>query len=119
MTSVRVCKLLLKLSDWSGWRMVTFNTFKMLLQVQVYVDSLVKTAYDNWDKVVEYDGKTFLPGNGLDRQQPQFALPVTAPSEQQLNSGLPVGGKCYCCAKSCLMDRKHHPAFLFIFSYLR
>ncbi|KAK4257668.1 hypothetical protein QN277_007229 [Acacia crassicarpa] len=59
---------------------------------KVYVDSLVKKAYDSWDQVVEYDGKTFLPGNGLDHQQPQSALPVTTPSELQLNSGLPLGG---------------------------
>ncbi|KAI9117363.1 hypothetical protein K1719_011529 [Acacia pycnantha] len=59
---------------------------------KLYVDSFVKKAYDNWDQVVEYDGKTLLPGNGLDHQQPQSALPVSAPSEQQLNSGLLVGG---------------------------
>ncbi|KAI9117582.1 hypothetical protein K1719_011748 [Acacia pycnantha] len=59
---------------------------------KVYVDALVKKAYDNWDQVVEYDGKTFLPGNGLDHQQPESALPVTAPSVLQLNSGLPIGG---------------------------
>ncbi|XP_054821973.1 calmodulin-binding protein 60 B isoform X1 [Prosopis cineraria] len=59
---------------------------------KVYVDSLVKKAYDNWDQVVEYDGKSFLTGNGLDHQLPQSDHPVTVPSEQQMNSGLPVGG---------------------------
>lgn len=32
------------------------------LQVQVYVDSLVKKAHDNWDQVVEYDGKSIVDG---------------------------------------------------------
>ncbi|XP_028773719.1 calmodulin-binding protein 60 B [Neltuma alba] len=59
---------------------------------KVYVDCLVKKAYESWDQVVEYDGKSFLPSNDLDHQQPQSALPVTVPSEQQFNSGLPVGG---------------------------
>lgn len=90
-------------------------TFKMYLQVQVYVDSLVKKAYDNWDQVVEYDGKSFLPDNGLDNQQQQSALPVTGPPEQQLNSGLQIGGKCCCSAKSCLMDCEHCPHLFFYF----
>lgn len=84
----------------------------MHLQVQVYVDSLVKKAYDNWDQVVEYDGKSLLSGMesrrpgtsgnelhiesidyGLDHQLPLPVLPGSVPSEQQINSGLPAEGK--------------------------
>ncbi|KAI4344387.1 hypothetical protein L6164_011621 [Bauhinia variegata] len=75
---------------------------------KVYVDSLVKKAYDNWDQVIEYDGKSLLGdklnsrsgvsgselhfesvdyGNALNHQLPLPALP-----EQQMNSELPVGG---------------------------
>ena len=88
----------------------------MPLQVQVYVDSLVKKAYDNWDQVVEYDGKTLVSAkqnnrpdasedelhmesidytSGLDHQLQLPVLPVSVPSEQQMNSGMPVGGKHY------------------------
>lgn len=74
------------------------------MQVQVYVDSLVKKAYDNWDQVVEYDGKSLLGASDLDQQLPQPALSVTVPTEQQMNSGLPVGGKYCYYAKSCGMD---------------
>ncbi|KAJ1433506.1 hypothetical protein SESBI_06042 [Sesbania bispinosa] len=80
---------------------------------KVYVDSLVKKAYDNWEQVVEYDGKSLvnvnqnnssveseneLPvesidyGSGLDHQLQLPTLPVSVPSEQQINSGMPVGG---------------------------
>lgn len=89
----------------------------MVLQVQVYVDSLVKKAYDNWDQVVEYDGKSLVSAkqndrsvasenelhidsidytSGLDHQLQLPGLPVSVPSEQQMNSGMSVGGKCYC-----------------------
>lgn len=85
----------------------------MLLQIQVYVDSLVKKAYDNWDQVVEYDGKSLVNaeqnnssvesenelhlesidyGSGLDHQL-QLPVPMPVPSEQQMNSGMAVGGK--------------------------
>lgn len=30
------------------------------LILQVYVDTLVKKAYDNWNQVIEYDGKSLL-----------------------------------------------------------
>lgn len=80
---------------------------------KVYVDSLVKKAYENWDQVVEYDGKSLVNadqnnrsiasedelrvepidyGSSLDHQLQMPALPVSVPSEQQMNSGLPVGG---------------------------
>ncbi|GKV00494.1 hypothetical protein SLEP1_g13170 [Rubroshorea leprosula] len=78
---------------------------------KLYVDTLVKKAYDNWDQVIEYDGKSLvsfkqnrrssarneLPmgtlelSNVLDHQLQLPRLPVSAPNEQ-LHSSLPVGG---------------------------
>ncbi|XP_018630109.1 calmodulin-binding protein 60 B [Nicotiana tomentosiformis] len=70
---------------------------------KVYVDSLVKKAYDNWNQVVEYDGKSFLNikqnqkasssrnelavgpvdyPNNVVNQLPQSRLPVSVQSEQ-------------------------------------
>ncbi|KAL4346103.1 hypothetical protein HN51_064258 [Arachis hypogaea] len=80
---------------------------------KVYVDSLVKKAYENWEQVVEYDGKTLVgaaqndrpdtPENelpmesinyttGLDHQLQSQSLPVSVPSQHQMNSGMLVGG---------------------------
>lgn len=91
----------------------------MLLHVQVYVDTLVKKAYDNWDQVVEYDGKSLLstkqnksPGASgnelhiesidysLDHQLP-LLLPGSVPSEQQINPGITAEGK-----NGCLLKKK-------------
>ncbi|XVE98741.1 hypothetical protein REPUB_Repub03eG0134000 [Reevesia pubescens] len=79
---------------------------------KVYVDTLVKKAYDNWNQVIEYDGKSLLNfkknrrssarnelqmgaidyPNALDHQLqlPQLPVPV---STEQVHSGLQVGGK--------------------------
>ncbi|XP_030955090.1 calmodulin-binding protein 60 B [Quercus lobata] len=79
---------------------------------KVYLDTLVKKAYDHWDQVVEYDGKSLMSfkenkksgtlrndqnmgivdySNALNHQLPLPRLPV--PLEQPpLDSGLPVGG---------------------------
>lgn len=35
--------------------------------MKVYVDGLVKKAYENWDLVIEYDGKSLIDM----KQQPQ------------------------------------------------
>ncbi|KAI5414927.1 calmodulin-binding protein 60 B [Lathyrus oleraceus] len=80
---------------------------------KVYVDSLVKKAYDNWEQVVEYDGKSLVdaeqnnnsvePENelhvesidfdgGLNHQLQMPSLPMSVTSEHQINSGMPVGG---------------------------
>lgn len=79
------------------------------------MDTLVKKAYENWEQVIEYDGKSLLGfkqnkrpsgsrnelqigssnySNASDNQLPLSHLPVV-PSEQQtsLNPGLPVLGK--------------------------
>ncbi|KAF5472035.1 hypothetical protein F2P56_008783 [Juglans regia] len=82
---------------------------------KVYVDTLVKKAYDNWIHVIEYDGKSLLnskQNNSSDASQSevpmnsqdysdsfnqQFALqslPVAVPSEQSSadSVGLTAGG---------------------------
>ncbi|XP_030456364.1 calmodulin-binding protein 60 B-like [Syzygium oleosum] len=79
---------------------------------KVYVDTLVKKAYDNWNQVIEYDGKSLLSfkqvrrssrnepqtaaleySNPLDHQLQLPRLPVSFTSEQpSADSGLPVGG---------------------------
>lgn len=86
-----------------------------ILLPQVYVDTLVKKAYDNWNQVVEYDGKSLLSikqnkrssasrnelpmgpvdyPHALDDQFTQPRLPGSIPSEQTLmDSGLLIGGK--------------------------
>lgn len=84
--------------------------------LQVYVDTLVKKAYDNWNQVVEYDGKSFLGlkqnkksnasrnelqvgqidfSTALDHQLQLPRLPATVPTEpSSAHSGHPtVGGK--------------------------
>lgn len=81
---------------------------------KIYVDTLVKKAYDNWMHVVEYDGKSLLSlgqnkaavssqndlTNGsqnhsisFDQQTNLPSLPASITSEQSaMNSGLNMGG---------------------------
>ncbi|XP_055806725.1 calmodulin-binding protein 60 B-like [Solanum dulcamara] len=81
---------------------------------KIYVDTLVKKAYDNWMHVVEYDGKSLLSlgqnkaavssqndlTNGsqnhsisFDQQTNLPSLPASISSEQSaMNSGLNMGG---------------------------
>ncbi|OWM89265.1 calmodulin-binding protein 60 B-like [Punica granatum] len=78
---------------------------------KVYVDSLVKKAYENWDQVIEYDGKSLLNFKQVRRSarnEPQMGaleypntveqlqlprLPVPFSAEQpSADSSLPVGG---------------------------
>ncbi|KAI3456330.1 hypothetical protein Pfo_012993 [Paulownia fortunei] len=76
---------------------------------KVFVDTLVKKAYDNWMHVIEYDGKSLL---GFDQNknsdasqndlrlhaqdQPtsfdQFSLPSLPASVPAMNPGLTIGG---------------------------
>ncbi|KAK8319514.1 hypothetical protein V6Z11_A13G246400 [Gossypium hirsutum] len=78
---------------------------------KVYVDSLVKKAYDNWNQVIEYDGKSLLNfkqnrwssardelqigeldyTSAVDHQMQLPRVPVPVPTEQ-VHSGLQVGG---------------------------
>ncbi|KAI3765126.1 hypothetical protein L2E82_15152 [Cichorium intybus] len=74
---------------------------------KVFVDALMKKAYDNWMHVVEYDGKSFLGAhqekapapqigqqnysNSFDHQQ--LSLPPPAPQQQPaLNQSVTTGG---------------------------
>ena len=78
------------------------------------MDTLVKRAYDNWDQVIEYDGKSLLSFRQSKRanssrnelqmvtnnyptasnNQLQVSHLPPLPSEQTtLSSGLPVAGK--------------------------
>ncbi|KAK6283717.1 hypothetical protein POUND7_002669 [Theobroma cacao] len=81
---------------------------------KVYVDALVKKAYENWMHVIEYDGKSLLGSkeddnagasqanvpmdlqgypNSINQQQTLPSLSVPVPSEQPpMDSGLNVGG---------------------------
>ncbi|KAK3014583.1 hypothetical protein RJ639_009816 [Escallonia herrerae] len=80
---------------------------------KVYVDTLVKKAYDNWMHVVEYDGKSLLSSkqvksgdsqddamlhpqsfsNSFDHQLGLPSLSVSAHSEQpSMSPGLTIGG---------------------------
>lgn len=76
---------------------------------------MVKKAYDNWNQVVEYDGKSFLNikqnqkasssrnelavgpvdyPNNVVNQLPQSRLPVSVQSEQSaMDPNLLIGGK--------------------------
>ncbi|XP_038992927.1 calmodulin-binding protein 60 D-like [Hibiscus syriacus] len=78
---------------------------------KVYVDSMVKKAYDNWNHVIEYDGQSLLNfkqnrrssarnefqsgaldyPSAVDHQLQLPRLPVPIPTEQ-VYSGLPGGG---------------------------
>lgn len=81
----------------------------------------MKKAYDNWEQVVEYDGKSLVdaeqnnnsvePENelnvesidfdgGLNHQLQMPSLPMSVTSEHQINSGMPVGGKRFCFLES-------------------
>ncbi|PIN01306.1 hypothetical protein CDL12_26192 [Handroanthus impetiginosus] len=83
---------------------------------KVYVDTLVKKAYDNWSQVVEYDGKSLLnskqtkkssttrsdlplgPVNyshSLDNQVPPQRLPVSVPSEPTVDQSMLIAGSSY------------------------
>lgn len=77
---------------------------------KVFVDALMKKAYDNWMHVVEYDGKSFLGAHqekaaapqidmGMGQQNysnsfdHQLSLPPPAPQEQPVsNPGFTIGG---------------------------
>ncbi|CAL5375217.1 unnamed protein product [Camellia sinensis] len=84
---------------------------------KLYVDTLVKKAYDNWNYVVEYDGKSLLsfkqskrpgasrnelpmgPGDyptSFENQLPQQRLAGSVPPEQSsMDSGLLIGASGY------------------------
>lgn len=76
------------------------------------MDSLVKKAYENWNHVIEYDGKSFMNfkqnkrsrnevqtgqidfSNALTHQVQLQRLPAPVPTEpSSVHSGQSVGGK--------------------------
>lgn len=80
----------------------------------------MKKAYDNWDQVVEYDGKSLLSfkqnkrpnasrnelqmgpsnySNPSDSQLQLSHLPVHPSEQTSLNTGLPVAGMMTSCIK--------------------
>ncbi|KAI3444141.1 hypothetical protein Pfo_000806 [Paulownia fortunei] len=90
---------------------------------KVYVDMLVKKAYDNWNQVVEYDGKSLLNfkqikksstlrndlplgpvnyPNSVDNQLPPQRLPVSIPSEPSMDQSVLSGGSAY---NDCMTTR--------------
>ncbi|KAE8711274.1 Calmodulin-binding protein 60 C [Hibiscus syriacus] len=88
-----------------------FYRCKEIFLFAVYVDSMVKKAYDNWNHVIEYDGQSLLNfkqnrrssarnefqsgaldyPSAVDHQLQLPRLPVPIPTEQ-VYSGLPGGG---------------------------
>ncbi|KAL3643199.1 Calmodulin-binding protein 60 B [Castilleja foliolosa] len=84
---------------------------------KVYVDTLVKKAYDNWNQVVEYDGKSLLNNfkqikksntlqndlplgpvnypNSVNNHLPPQRLPVSMPSEPTMDHIVLTGGSGY------------------------
>ena len=87
--------------------------------LQVFVDTLVKKAYDNWISVVEYDGKSLLNfnqskssgssqtevvmgpqdyPNSFDHQLTLPSLPVSVPPQQpSVGPSITVGGMWFGC----------------------
>ncbi|KAM6579517.1 hypothetical protein CsatA_003291 [Cannabis sativa] len=105
---------------------------------KVYVDTLVKKAYENWDQVIDYDGKSLLgfkqnkrlnaPRNELqvgtsnyavasDNQIPLSHVPIAPPEQTPLNSGLPALGynddpsTRYSIQQAPLANSSSHPQF--------
>lgn len=85
----------------------------MIFFLQIYVDTLVKKAYDNWEQVIEYDGKSLLSlkqnkrpnasrnelqmvpsnySNPSDNQLQLSHLPVHPEQQTSLNTDLPIAG---------------------------
>ncbi|PIN03413.1 hypothetical protein CDL12_24067 [Handroanthus impetiginosus] len=83
---------------------------------KVYVDTLLKKAYDNWSQVVEYDGKSLLNikqtkksvttrsdlplgpvsySHSFDNHVPTQRLPVSVPSEPSMDQNMLIAGSGY------------------------
>ncbi|XP_051128554.1 calmodulin-binding protein 60 D-like [Andrographis paniculata] len=70
---------------------------------KVYVDTLVKKAYDNWTHVIEYDGRSLMgfDQNKTTETQDQLvsldqlslsSFPITMPNHPPMNQGFNIGG---------------------------
>ncbi|CAK9169439.1 unnamed protein product, partial [Ilex paraguariensis] len=107
---------------------------------KIYVDTLLKKAYDNWNQVVEYDGKSLLSfkqskrssttrnelpmdpvdyPNALENQLPPARLPASVPAERSsVDSSLLLRGLGYndnmatrYQTQSQIMNSNSHPQF--------
>lgn len=96
------------LKFWCLWALSYLDVIyqaNTLIFVQVYVDTLVKKAYENWHQVIEYDGKALLNSkqtrrtrssqndlsinalnysNAIDNQLAIPRLPIAVSTEQAL-----------------------------------
>ncbi|CAE5989010.1 unnamed protein product [Arabidopsis arenosa] len=49
---------------------------------KVYVDGLVRKAYENWDQVIEYDSKSLMNFNQVSKTDTiDYSIPVSVPSQ--------------------------------------
>ncbi|XP_056867196.1 calmodulin-binding protein 60 C isoform X2 [Raphanus sativus] len=49
---------------------------------KVYVDGLVRKAYENWDQVIEYDSKSLMNFNQVNKVDAlDYSMPVSVPSQ--------------------------------------
>ncbi|KAL0346021.1 UNVERIFIED_CONTAM: Calmodulin-binding protein 60 B, partial [Sesamum radiatum] len=64
---------------------------------KVYVDAWVKKAYENWNQVVEYDGKSLLNFKQTKKSSAlPLGLPVSVPSEpSSIDQSMLIGGLGY------------------------
>lgn len=98
---------------------------EIIFALQVYVDTLVNKAYENWNQVVEYDGKSLLSSkqpkksnasrnefqgghldlsNTLDHGS-MSRMPLSAPPQQPVvDAGLSVAGNYAFCVVIKLLD---------------
>ncbi|KAL7138070.1 hypothetical protein ABFS83_10G137800 [Erythranthe nasuta] len=56
---------------------------------KVYVDKLVKTAYDNWNQVVEYDGKSLLNSKQIKKSREDIPVGPTINYPNSLDIQIP------------------------------
>lgn len=64
--------------------------------MQGYVDGLVRKAYENWDQVIEYDSKSLMNFNQVNKPDAvDYSMPVPVPSQPSTSySDVTVEGKC-------------------------
>lgn len=109
------------------------NSLRNIFILQVYVDTLVNKAYENWNQVVEYDGKSLLSskqpkksnasrndfqGGHLDISStldhgPLPRMPVSVQHQQPVvDSGLSVAGNHACTIVIKLLDGSIYDYYL-------
>ncbi|KFK39129.1 hypothetical protein AALP_AA3G204700 [Arabis alpina] len=61
--------------------LLTTKRFVLLL-LMAYVDGLVRKAYENWDQVIEYDNKSLMNFNQVNKTDfVDYSMPVSVPSQ--------------------------------------